>query len=264
MKKILILGASGFVGRKLYEKLMKHPLFYVTGTYYTKAVHEFAYVNLLNDSSVKWIIAKTNPDIIIWAVKDMPCERDLITIGLKNVLKYSSVKCKMVYLSTNVFNGGKGSYKEYDQPDYLCQGHHADDYVIAKLLGEKMIKQRANYVILRPGVIFGKDFQGNWDSRISKMINNVFDHKYIKVSKRRIATWVDIDDLICTIIRIIENNFIGIIHVGTVEKTTGYDMNMYLARKLNLDTKYILPLETDEIKQNDDSYDLSLFRATFM
>ena len=85
-----------------------------------------------------------------------------------------------------------------------------------------------------------------------------------KFQKRRIATWVDIDDLICTIIRIIEDNFTGIIHVGTVEKTTGYDMNMYLARKLNLDTKYILPLETDEIKQNDDSYDLSLYKATFM
>ena len=56
---ILITGASGFVGRNLYEHLLKHGL-NVRGTYYSHKVNDLIYCDLTNYEETEKLIKKYN------------------------------------------------------------------------------------------------------------------------------------------------------------------------------------------------------------
>ena len=94
-KKILIIGASGFIGSRLFTKLSQRSGYELIGTYYKKPSHNLIKLNINATKSVESILVKIKPEIIIWSA------------GLKNLsiteksksksLKYNYYSVKNIY-----------------------------------------------------------------------------------------------------------------------------------------------------------------------
>lgn len=147
-KKILITGASGYVGSYVYRSLCKsHD---VVGTYnLTKLFDELQQVDITDSRQVRNIIDETNPDIIIHIllaadVHSKTCENDPLNAQALNVdaTKYIADIAKekgirVIYLST-----------------FACYSP-SNVYGKTKFEAEKIIQTLDSYVILRASLIVG-------------------------------------------------------------------------------------------------------------
>ena len=258
---ILILGASGFLGGVLYKKIQDKKCYNLLGTYNNTINNKnYVHLNILNKAHIENLFHRFSPNVIIWSLADRKNEDELTEYGLKYLLEFMPNDCKIIYLSTNVFNDGVGNKKETDPPNYHNDGHDANRYVQAKIKAEKILEHIRNHVIVRPGIIYGKGLDGKWDKRISKMINSVTNGEIVKISKNRLATWVDVGDLSEAIILLLQNPFTGIIHIGSDQRESGYSVNKKIAKTLGLDAELIQPLETDD-NLIDNSYNLILYNS---
>lgn len=84
MKKILILGASGFIGRNLFFHFSKKKKFKCYGTYFKnrpkqKLFKNLLKINLTNQKKVDVLINKIKPDIVIQAAATTSGAKDIIS-----------------------------------------------------------------------------------------------------------------------------------------------------------------------------------------
>ena len=66
LKKVLIIGASGFVGSYIFKELIKDKRIETVGTYCNSFHKDLIQIDYLNNYFPKNII-KLKPDVIIWA-----------------------------------------------------------------------------------------------------------------------------------------------------------------------------------------------------
>jgi dTDP-4-dehydrorhamnose reductase len=137
--RILILGATGMLGHKLFAALSQNSSYEVLGAVRTseRASSWFspaliknlrAGVDADNFDTVIRIIAETKPEIVInciGIIKQTPLAKDpLISININALFPHKlAFVCKaagarLIHISTDcVFNGAKGSYTEEDPAD---------------------------------------------------------------------------------------------------------------------------------------------------
>ncbi|MBC8059976.1 MAG: NAD-dependent epimerase/dehydratase family protein [Clostridiaceae bacterium] len=100
--KVLILGASGFLGGTLYKKMKEETDFWVLGTYFeSKKDKELIKLNVTNLIEVKTFLEHFNPEIIVWCLLGKTNEKELIEKGLSNVLNTINQTCKFIFMSIN-------------------------------------------------------------------------------------------------------------------------------------------------------------------
>jgi len=212
--KVLILGASSFLGGILYKKMKEETDFWVLGTYYeSKKDKELIKLDVTNQIEVNTFLQHFNPDVIVWCLWGKTNEEKLVNEGLSNVLDIIKEGCKFVFISTNAFFlGDRGDFSEKDIPSNKSKESSNDLYLNAKIVGEKLVEKLSNYIIIRPGVIYGEDFSGKWDISVSKLIEELtVGRKMIKTSNS-INTFVEVNVLSDAIIKLIETNYRGVIH----------------------------------------------------
>ncbi|MBK8467137.1 MAG: SDR family oxidoreductase [Chloracidobacterium sp.] len=149
--RVLIFGASGMLGHKLYQQLSTDFEVFATIRLGFDSISKFGFfdrksivenINVLDIESIRSAIENTKPDIVINAVgvvKQLPASEDVInTLSVNSVcpkrlaVLSSEYHFRLITLSTDcVFDGKKGNYVETDNPD-------ANDlYGISKFLGEQ-------------------------------------------------------------------------------------------------------------------------------
>ena len=106
--KVLIIGASGFVGGVLYRELSSANRYTVIGTYNSQKSEHFLSLDVLNKEAVATLTSHLKPDVVIWSISDMQNECALTNIGIENLLSSIDEHCAFIYFSTNVFGGGRG------------------------------------------------------------------------------------------------------------------------------------------------------------
>lgn len=173
-KKILILGATGMLGHKLFVKLSNYPDFDVYATtrtsdgptdWFLPKLVEKIYVGVDVDifDTIIRTIEDCKPDVAInciGVVKQLPSANDpLIAIAINALLPHriaalcKKVNARMVAISTDcVFNGLKGDYSEDDFSDA------SDLYGRTKYLGEVM---SSHCITLRTSII-GHELKGKY------------------------------------------------------------------------------------------------------
>ncbi|MBS5822688.1 MAG: sugar nucleotide-binding protein [Clostridium argentinense] len=258
---ILILGASGFLGGYIYEKVKSQLDFNVMGTCYrSNNCGDLIKLDVSNEEEVKDIIYKFKPDIILWSLISRESEKYLIEMGLNNILKYLSHKQKLIFMSTNAVFNGKGNYSEEDNPKYKNSNEPLALYSNAKIDGEKIVKEHDNHIIIRPGAIYGQDINGKWDKRISDLINKFEEKEEVVRTENLYNTFVKVDELAKAIIELIKCDYKGIIHLGPEKKESYYNYYRKMAIHLNLDTDLIKSNFIDEeyAAKNNRSLDLSI------
>ncbi len=240
--KVLILGASGFLGGTLYKKLKEETDFWVLGTSYkSQRNNEFIKLNAVDPIEVKTFLEHFKADVIVWCLMGKEDEKELIDKGLANILSNIDKTCKFIFMSTNsVFSEGKGEFVEEDIPSYKSCASDLALYSNGKIDGEKAVKVHENYIIIRPGAIYGQDINGKWDKRVSQLIEDLTAEKPVVKSTNLINTFVEVNELSEAIIKLIKTNYKGIIHLGPERKENYYDYFRKIAKKLNLDENLIL------------------------
>ncbi len=228
MKKILVIGASGFVGNYLFSQLKVNKKYITSGTRYkslNKNLIAIDYKNLTNFSS---ILSRTNPDIIIWTagIKDIKLLEENFSIAERNNIKPIEIivefqqksikKIQFIFISSDyVFNGDKGNYneKDYANPD--------TNYGKSKLIAEKIIQEKSElYSIIRVGAILGKGSQF-WDWLIYELTNSKVINLYDEIFSP-----TPIETLFLAVQRCIEMSLNGIFHISGDKKISRYELGL--------------------------------------
>ncbi|MFH1210165.1 MAG: NAD-dependent epimerase/dehydratase family protein [archaeon] len=148
MKKILITGATGFIGTKLVPKLLNE---YKVVCFVRKTSDiskfkddklEFRYGDILDKTSL--INATKNIDVVVHlATSHKQGKEDLNFIGSKNLLE----ACQSNKIDKLIFISSMATKRKI-----------LDDYGKTKLKIENLIKgSKINYIILRPSIIYSEN-----------------------------------------------------------------------------------------------------------
>lgn len=160
--RILIIGASGFLGSKLFEELAK--ALPVAGTCCSRPLADLIRLDTVDKKQVKALLNKIRPDVLIdcaGMTRPDACELDqqrayqVNVEGIANLTEAST--CKIIYFSTDyVFDGEMGQYTEYDSP------HPINYYGWTKLEAENIVlTARSDNVVLRVSGLYGKSGRNN-------------------------------------------------------------------------------------------------------
>jgi len=214
-EKILIIGASGFLGNYLFNNLYNSQ---IVGTCYTNKVNKLIYLNVLNYQQLKHLILQFKPNIIIYAagITDSCWSENNKKISFKinaYVIKYIlqlNLKCKFIYFSTDyVFDGSKKNYEN-------SKTNPLNIYGKSKALGEFFVKKYSNnYVICR--------VSGLYHHKFNKL--NTFK----KISEdNRFSNPIHIKDILNIISIILKKDLRGIFNLFGPDELSRYEFTQYI------------------------------------
>lgn len=272
MIKISIIGASGFIGYRLYRYLSKFDNFKVKGTYnLNKKDSNFDRVNIANKNNLKDYLIKEKPDFILWIagsknVKE--CEKNYnfaYTINTKPIEclidiinnNYKIIKPKILFFSADyVFDGDSGNYKDDDRPNPMT------NYGKTNLLAEKVLEKSViDYKIIRTAAVMGKGGTFfNW------LLKNINEEKIIKLYSNIYFSPTPIEFLNENIKYIINNyNKIEskVIHLVGEKRLSRYEFGVKLVKLFQKDNVKCHPQEVN-LEFLLFQKDLSLIQSDFI
>ncbi|MBM7868785.1 dTDP-4-dehydrorhamnose reductase [Clostridium pascui] len=236
--RILIVGASGYLGNTIYKKLKEYTCDDIYGTCCKFSNHELLQINGLNRLDIKKMLS-LKPNIIIWSVMDKEQEMLLSQIGVNEIVNNISEDVRLIYVSTTVG-------KEKDQTESVIPYRRAPNeylfkYINGKIEGESIVKRHANHVIVRPGSIYGYDYDGKMDSRMKELYDISKTGKYYSRIANIYSSFVNVQDLANAIIELAYSKLTGVINISGERPVSYYDFSIYLANLMNIDNSFIIP-----------------------
>ena len=267
MKKLFIFGIGGLVGYRI--SLLAKNKFEVFGSYNERKLNfEFGNMqklNILDENKVKKILTSVDPDyvIITSALSNVDyCEshkEEAEKVNVKAVKKIfelcEQLGCKLIHISSDsVFDGTKKNpYVEEDPPKPI------NVYGKTKLDSEKIVLENPNNMVVRASVLYGwlPDYLAKIPSSSMKhnnfsqwLIQNLRDHKDVKIITDEISSPILADDLANSIIHLINGDFKGLYHSSPPIQISRFDFSMKIANYLELDEKLIHPVSNKELGRN--------------
>ncbi len=208
MKKVLITGATGFLGQALLQKMQQKRIS-VTGTTRRKNFNDNFLINIDELSEqTDWTHALKNKNIVIHcagiahSTPQDPKEFHRINVlATKRLLKQcitAGIK-QFIYISSIGVNGNMTTDKAFtadDRPAFV------NNYAKSKAECEKFIidflaNKEMNYTIIRPPLIYGKKAPGNFGILL-KILDRKIPLPLAGINNRRSFVGLEnIVDLIC-------------------------------------------------------------------
>lgn len=265
-KRILIFGASGFVGTSLAQFLsQEHQVF---GTYRHEltrvpGVTYFRFNEIEDKDRVKDLASRCEPHIVIYCAgkndidyyeKDQVQAQLVFSGGAGGTLSgVETYKPKYIYLSSDhVFSGTEGNTHENGSTlAYTNIGK-------AKVGGETYIRNRSlNHVIIRAAPLLGR---GTLDhpSWIDQMREDLFLGKEMKFTTQVFHNPIHISALHKAIKTVIDSDLKNrVLHVAGLTKATPFEVASLFASLFGYDLQLIKPFEDPRQKTHDFSMNFS-------
>lgn len=215
---LLITGGTGYIGKKLVQQLRKK-----NSNVYSIGIED---LNLLNYGDILNFLKENNIKKIIHLGWSMNNENSAIYDNIEamsNLIKScEEVQIeKFIFASTNNVYGTKIKNVPFLEEDRLSPDIN-NKYGISKYIGEKlaMYTLEKKCCIIRIADVYGPG--QNHGNLIKAIISNVENKENIKLYGKgeRERDYIYIDDVICGIEFIYENNLSGIYNLGTGEGTS--------------------------------------------
>jgi len=262
LKKILIIGANGFLGTNILS--LKDPnhkfnneLVFIAADIHNSLIPQniiFHNIDITNYYNTYKKIRKINPDVIILtaAMTDVDqCEisKKLATKinfnGPINVLKaVKKVNSKLLFISTDfVFDGEKknGGYKEDELPNPLS--FYAKTKYDAEIA---IINYDIDYLICRTAVLYGWfKYKLNY---ITWIINKLQSREKVSIVTSQINSPTYVINLAEILLKLIQKDGQGIYHTAGNGFYNRYDIAIKCAEIFNFDKDLITPIEKIEQK----------------
>ncbi len=247
MNRILITGASGFVGGYLVKLAQKnhevHALFNKTPLQIKNIyAHQF---DLSQVSQIDTLLNDIAPDVIIHtaaiANPDI-CEEDLDAAIMVNIKATNELarwaqqsEVRIIFTSTDmVFDGARGNYKEIDQPNPISF------YSQTKVAAEEYIKgNHSDYVIARVALVYGIGITRQ-TSFFEKMIEKLKNGESITLFHDQYRSPILVNNLAEALLELAENDFVGIIHLSGNERISRWEFGLKACKILELPSQNIV------------------------
>lgn len=247
-KKILIIGASGFIGNRLYTKLSQMSEYEVVGTYYKKTSDNLIKLNINATKSVESILLKIKPEIIIWSAglknlsiteKSKSKSMKYNYYSVKNVNPYieSNPATHFIFFSTDyVFKGDQGNYIPSQNPNPITH------YGTSKWEAEKFIKNHFPfYSIIRTSAVIGKGsaffdwiYESILENKKLELFTNIFSPTPIALLEDEVEN-------------LLNKKKSGTYHICGNEIVSRYDLGLLIAKCCGSKTNSILKADNSSI-----------------
>ncbi|WP_300439750.1 sugar nucleotide-binding protein [Christiangramia sp.] len=210
MKRILILGASGFIGNALYKELCSY--FDTHGTYHSESNffeenHQFHHFDMETEN-IEILLEKLYPDIIISSLRGSFDAQIATHFSIINhIIKYNS---KLIFISSaNVFDAFT-NFPSYEYDKTLSQSVYGRFKI--KIENALLRLPNHNYNIIRLPMVFGKA------SPRVKQIKTVLDFgEPLEVFPNVVINATEILKVTQQIHYIINRNKQGVFHLGSTD-----------------------------------------------
>ena len=247
---ILVLGASGYIGKNLYKKFTLEK-FDVMGTYFKNKADNLIYFDMSKMSlkelkfnkKIDYAIISTAVNVNIDNLKRdwknsyfIDVERTKIIIDYcfhNNIIP--------IYISSDgVFDGIKGGYREADKKNPInCYGR------IKNEVENHLLNSNHKFIILRTGRVFGTDLKDG--TIITSTIKQLKENKRLLCADDQIFTPLYIEDLCEALTKLIRNRYEGVFHLISIEATSRYKIAKTVQKYFNLRNIEIIPCKINSL-----------------
>jgi len=254
LNKVLIIGASGFLGSYCFNKFSEDNQLEVEGTRNSGLNKNLSKIDYTDSFAFSDFISKSRPNYIVWCAglkklslteKDLELARKQNFYPIKTIVNYQTEHkdVSLTFISTDyVFNGLKGNYKPLDTVN------PSTNYGKSKVLAENYIIEKSpNFSILRAGAIIGPGSVFlNWlvDKIKSNETIELYDNFFTPTPIKNIFKAIKI------LINFSKN---GIYHVSGKQKLSRYEFG-------NLVKKHFKSSSSELIEVKSSNNDLNLLK----
>jgi len=251
-RKILIIGASGSLGYKLFKECKKANKICI-GTYHSTCRDELVYFDpvvqsledFLPELDEQWIVvmmaAYTSPNFVY----SHPKESELLNIiATKNVFNFTRTKgAKFIFISSSmVFDGTKGNYTEKDIVNPL------NLYGKQKVEVENYIQKHSdNYLIIRTDTVITDYVKSN--CQVEKTYQTLYDGN-AKMAHDNIFSIVSLIEFCSSLLTLITTDKKGIYHIVSSDGIKRTDFARYILNN----SKYGSKMLFSEVPFSDITY----------
>lgn len=270
MTKILLVGASSFLGTALYAGFSNDRRFLVKGTYLSSYVNDsFIKLDITSLEEIRECIQYEQADYIIWVAgnKDVKkCQYDYdfaYKINTKPVIDLISClnvghkgKNRVIFISTDyIFDGQRGGYTDTDTPAPVT------NYGQTNFLAENaLFESDVDFKIVRTAAVMGRGGQF-WDWLLQALTtgNQISLYNNIFFSPTPTNLFVDAMMGLINHYEILPQK---IIHIVGAESMSRYTFGTIVARLKR--SSAVLLQERADLRSSLFQQDLSLFPSKFM
>ncbi len=251
--KVLIIGASSFLGRKVDIYLSKEGISTV-GTYFMNSLEGEKYkrLNLLNLNEIKGILCEVAPDMVIMlsALSTVEECEEKKSLALK--INTFSVGCvaewclecsrHLVFISSEcVFDGLISPYYEWSHYSPI------NFYGKTKALAEEMIKTiNCPFSIIRLPLLYGYNHEFDKDTLLKIVIKSLSNGKKLLLENKRIKYPTLIDDIARALLEVIKGDLRGIFHFSSQEALTKFGFGLEVANVFGFDKSLVRGMHVEE------------------
>jgi dTDP-4-dehydrorhamnose reductase len=253
-KKVLVTGASGFVGENFCRKYAD--TFEITGVYANNPVYikniKTIQADLTDNEKIQKLIKNILPDFVIHlaAVSDPNiCEMNpeqsfklnvKVTVNLAELC--NKYKAKLVFASTDlVFDGKKPPYNESSVTNPVnIYGKH-------KLMAEEQVLKKApGSVICRLPLMYGLAYNSG-RGLLEPLLKNLEERIAVKLFTDEYRTPASVES-ICEGLVICMENGNGIFHLGGNERLSRYELGEMICEIFCLDKSLLTGVLQKDVK----------------
>ena len=253
--RVLVTGATGRIGKSLLLQRSPDAEIEILLDPLDQSVPEFPWYRADISDRERGVMAVTcfNPDVVIHlaATTDVDeCENDpdmafrINRDGTRNIAE-ACVRCsaKMVYLSTDyVFDGFLGPYSEEDSLNPMSV------YGRSKLGGEHAVYSVVdNYLIVRISVPFGIKREGVNHNFVSWLFDELAAGNTLEIADDQFTTPAYMEELAEVLWTFVRNDVSGIVHYGTSDRLSRYDMAIDVCRAMGYSEELVRAVKTEEL-----------------
>ena len=253
--RVLVIGASGFIGRYVMRRLGASPEHEVAGTFGSQppaddgnAWHQ---VELMDTGALERLFEETRPEAVVHlaAMADVgAAERDPERATAVNVAATSAIGrlCEqhgahLIFVSTEyVFDGERGFYREDETPRPTT--HYGRTKWEAE---QEVVWEAASWSIVRTSIVYGWPHSGKRNFAPS-LIENLRSGQPYHAHTEVLRTPVYVEHLVDGIAILVEQGHPGILHVAGRDWVSMYDFATAIADAFGLDTNLVQPMGPDD------------------
>jgi dTDP-4-dehydrorhamnose reductase len=252
LKPVLIIGASGQVGRACREELEAQGR-RVVGTYATNPAHGLIPLDLRRPEEMRSLVRHVSPDLCVISsalthVDRCESEPALATSINADAVEVLASECRdvgarVVHLSTEyVFDGESGPYDEESLPRPI------NAYGRSKLEGERRtLGADSSSLVVRTTVVYS--WNPNGSNFVMQVLRNLKAGKRMRVptDQRSSPTWAP--DLARAIVQLYRAGASGVWNVAGPEVLPRYGFALQVAAAFGLDKDLLEPVPTHALGQ---------------
>ena len=266
-KKILVIGANGFTGRRILDDLSHNVFYQTTGCSLHDDIcphsgnYRFIRTDICNRQAVEKLFQEVQPDVVIntsaLSVPDY-CETHHEEAWLTNVTAVEqlahlceSYKSRFIHLSTDFVFDGKIDEKSGQLYTEKSLPAPVNYYGFTKWKGEEKVTEIcSNYAIARVEIVYGKALPGQHGNIVQLVMNRLNAGQEIRVVSDQWRTPTYVGDVSAGVQHLVENAANGIFHICGEECLTIAEIAFQVADYMKLNRTLIHPVTTEEMQES--------------